>query len=483
MKNEYMKIILSSRFRNILHNINDNISNFILNLEDNRDYSYPISFIDISDDESTLSFLPVNKFNELKIDKGNGDIVWTCPTRNYIRSGRLINKIASFYQPQDIEKWVNSFKSEYKNSMKNVNFKIINGKDILKYYNGKSYARGNGPLNKSCMRHDHCSEYMDLYIKNPDKVKMLVLFEGEKGLICGRALLWKLDSPSDIWLMDRIYVKEDSDALLFKKYAEDNKWIYKSSQTFDCTTVVKDGKIINIEMKIYIKGDYKYFPYIDTLLYYNNKEHYLSNIDQEYKNNPNVIKLREINGTDSGNEYFVYDNFNKDYLRIEDSIYCYYGDSYTHKNNAFFIPEYDEYIYPSMLRYSNHYKRFLMDENSVFSKSLNSFVLIKDVNLVYLSKDNSKYDYFLKTDLNNIYGVIDHKYYIMDLLISGIYDKYYFKDEYDIKKIIEREKNKKNDNTLKNTNNIFSDTLEEIYKNKAELNFFEKVKKKINIRD
>ena len=30
----------------------------------------------------------------------------------------------------------------------------------------------------------------------------------------------QLDEPKDTWLLDRIYVKEDSDAILFKKYAE-----------------------------------------------------------------------------------------------------------------------------------------------------------------------------------------------------------------------------------------------------------------------
>lgn len=443
MKNDYMQIVLSSRFRDILYKINDGISNFILNLENNEDYTYQISFIDVTDDESTLSFLQVNKYNELPIEKGNGDIIWSCPARNDIRSGRLINKIASFYSAQDIEKWVNSFKSEYKNALKNIRFKVISGKDIIKFYNGKRYTRGNGSLNKSCMRHDYCADYMDLYIKNSDKIKMVILLEGEKELISGRALLWKLDTPGDTWLMDRIYVKEDSDAILFKKHAEKNGWFYKSSQTFDCTKVIKGGNEMNVDMKVYIRGDYKYFPYIDTLLYYNKKENYLSNIDDDYKNIPEVIKLREINGNDSGNENFVYDALNERFINIEDSIFCFYGDDYTHKNSAFFIKEYDEYIYPTMLRYSRYNKRFLTNTHSVFSRILNSFVMLTDVNLVFITKDNKEFDYFLKSDLNKKYAVVDNNYYIMDILIFGIYDKYYFKDEYDIKKIQEKEENQK----------------------------------------
>ena len=104
MENTYMTIILSSRFRDILNKINDNISRFILSLENNQDYTYSFSFLDIADDESTISFLNANKYQELPNGRGNGDLSWSCSARNEIRSGRLINKIAPFYKPFEIEK-------------------------------------------------------------------------------------------------------------------------------------------------------------------------------------------------------------------------------------------------------------------------------------------------------------------------------------------------------------------------------------------
>lgn len=430
-----MTIILSSRLRDILNKIHDDISMFLLSLEENNDYTYQFSFLDITEDEGTISFLQTNKFNELPQERGNGDLAWSCKARNEIRIGRLINKIAPFYKQAQIEKWVNSFKAEFKNALKNIKFQVIQGQDIVKYYNGKRYSRGNGSLNKSCMRHDQCAEWMDLYLNNADKIKMLILLEG-KDVIGGRALLWKLDDPVDTWLLDRIYVKEDSDAILFKKFAERNGWLYKSAQTFDATKVNRKGEDIDLDMKVHVTGNYKFFPYIDTLLYFNKKDNYLTNIEKEYETVPDVVKLRETTGADSGNENFVLDVINQVVIPIVDSCFCFYGDGYTHKNNAFYIKEFDEYVFPTELRYSTYHKRFLNVNSSVYSKNLGTFIMASDVIKVYFSKDKKTYDYFLSDGVGKTFDRMNGNYYSIDLLIKGIDDEYYFKDEYDEKSVL-----------------------------------------------
>lgn len=427
MENTYLPVIFSSRLREILMKINDDISRYIINLEENEDFYFLFSFFDLTEEDSSVSFITGNKYNELPKERGNSDLVWSTSARSEIRLGRFINKVAPFFKPVEIERWVNSFKAEFKNAIKKIKFDVIEGKDIIKFYNGKRYGRGNGSLNKSCMRHDQCAEWMDLYSMNPDKIKMVILIENREH-INGRALLWKLDDPADTWLMDRIYVREDSDAILFKKFAEKNKWLYKPAQTFDCINVVKDGKETFLPMRVYIRGDYTYFPYIDTLLYYDQKEKYLTNCDKDYETVPSVIKLRETNGGHSGNENYVFDVLNKEYIKAEDSIFCYYGDGYTHKNSAFFIKELDEYILPTKLRYSKFHKRFLNSESSVFSKNLNSFMLMSDVHLVHLTKDANESDYFLKSNLCKSHARVGNKYYIMDLL-AELEGRYFFKDE------------------------------------------------------
>lgn len=428
-----MPIILSSRLRDLLQRLNDDISRSLLNMNQNSDFVFPFSFLDITDDNSSISFLNVKIFNKLPQDRGCGDLPWTTSSRNNIKTGRIINKIIPFFKQSDVEKWVNIFKAEHKNILSSLNFKIIEGKDIAKYYNGKKYARGNGSLNKSCMRHDNCMEYMKLYVDNPSKIKMVVLFENEDS-ITGRALLWKLDEPSDTWFMDRIYTREDSDVILFKKYAEKNGWLYKNKQTFDSIDVVKDGVETYVDMRVNLsEGNYNHFPYIDTLQYYDEKNHYVTNSEKDYKSNPYIIRLRETNGNDSGNEFFVKDVVNNDTISIEDAIYCYYGDGYTHKNTAIFLPAYDEYAFPSEVRYSAYQKILLPIYNSVFSRKLNSYIQNSIAVKVFLNKERTSWDYFL-ADKTDEYTNMNSNYYVNELIIKDSEGRLHFVQDYDLEK-------------------------------------------------
>lgn len=399
MENTYMPLIFSNRLKNLLMSIEDDISSHLLMLENNNDYTFPFSFIDISDDENSLTFLPLNKYNDIPKLKGYGDLIWTIKSRNAIRNGRFVNKIIPFYNQHSIEKWVNSFKAEYKNSLRNIKLNIVDGQELVKLYNGRYYSRGNGTLNKSCMRHDSCSEFMKIYDLNRDKIKMVVLMEND--FVSGRAILWKLDEPDGRYLMDRIYVKEDSDAIIFIKYAESNGWLYKTNQSYDCVNVINNGKSEFIKMKIHLnsKYSYNYYPYIDTLLYYNVKDHYLTNDDNEYFNVPEIIKLRDINGKDHGNENYIYDIYNKKYLKANDATYCYYGDGYTSNDDAIYVEEYDEYALPDQVVFSKHHNKYILKKYSVFSKKMEDYLLKSECNLVYFDSDEKTSDYLLKSGL------------------------------------------------------------------------------------
>lgn len=404
-------------------------------MENNSDFVFAFSFIDITDDNTNLSFITVKKYNEITIGRGNGDLPWTIPSRSVMKAGRIINKIAPFFKQADVEKWVNAFKAEHKNLLNNLNFKIVEGNEIATFYNGKKYARGNGSLNKSCMRHDNCKSFMKLYVDNPNKIKMVVLFD-DKEYIVGRALLWKLDEPADTWFMDRIYVTDDSDVILFKKFAQRNGWLFKNQQTFDAVNVVKDNVETYVNMKVSINGgDYTKFPYIDTLQYFNRKNNYLTNDEKDYQANPYSIKLREINGNNSGNEFFVEDVIHKDMIPIDDSIYCYYGDGYTHKNTAIFLPEYDEYAFPSEVRFSDYQNKLITVSGSVYSHKLKSFIQSSITTQVFLDKNMSSYDYYLVEKIDE-YTVMGQVAYSSDIIAKSADGTLYFKEDYDTKKDI-----------------------------------------------
>lgn len=430
MENTYLPLIFSNRLKKLLMSMNDEISNHLFMLEDNSDYNFPFSFIDISDDENSLTFLPANKYNDVPKAKGLGDLIWTIKYRNSIKNGRFINKIAPFYSQQSIEKWVNLFKSEYKNTLRGIKIEVVDGDDIIKYYSGRYYSSGNGPLNKSCMRHDSCSNFMKIYSSNSKKIKMVILRDNE-GLISGRALLWKLDEPDGRYLMDRIYVKEDSDAIIFIKYAESNGWLYKTNQSFDCVDVMNGNKSEYIKMKVYLNSKpYSPYPYIDTLQYYNFKENYLTNDNDEYNNVPEIIKLRDIKGKDYGNENFIYDVYNKIYLKADKATYCYYGDGYINSDEAIFLEEYDEYALPDQVVFSKHYDKFILKKYSVFSKKLDDNLLKSDCNVVYFDVNKKEKDYLLKSGINSDHFQCGEDFYYVDLIKKNkLTDKYELNDK------------------------------------------------------
>ena len=422
--NNNIELVLSPRLKISLGFINDNISNFILNLDRNDDYLFPFSYLDLADTDDQITFIQSNKYREIANDNNLifEEEIWTSKKRSSARVGKLIGKLIPFFKTADIENFVNSYKSEFRRN-ENIKFQIVEGSDIIKYYNGRNYYPGNGSLNKSCMRHDSCDKFMNIYKHNSSKIKMVVLLDDYHKKILGRAILWKTDD--DRFLMDRIYTIDDTTTISFKKYAEKNNWLYKAYQRFDAYNIVENGVEKFIPLRVSIHGNFEYFPYLDTMFYYNEKENYLTNDDEEYKNNSNVIKLREINGRHSGNENFVYDILSKKFIRLDDSIYCYYGDGYTHKNNAYFFEEYDEYAIPQKLRYSDYSKKIILTDRSVYSNALSSFVSSDDVMRVWLS--NSEQDYLPKSELNKTYFK-DHfngDYYIKDLIIENNGKTYY----------------------------------------------------------
>ena len=196
----------------------------------------------------------------------------------------------------DIEKFVNEFLALRKSlnfDASGIEFKIVEGEDIRKYYSYKSYFGYDanvkkGQLWQSCMRYDHCQKYFDIYTENPEQVQMLVLVTAD-GKLVGRALLWKLDKKSDYdekpdgkivtgTFMDRIYTINDSDVKLFINHAIKNDWVYRNEEANIC---FNDEKIESPVLKVTLDMDIAdWFPYIDTLSHYSIDDNYLTNSNE-----------------------------------------------------------------------------------------------------------------------------------------------------------------------------------------------------------
>ena len=165
----------------------------------------------------------------------------------------------------NIEQYVNKLKSKY---VITETFSIVEGEDIRKWYHGEKYAHNTGSLAQSCMRHERCQDFLDIYVEND--IKMLILTD-QNGYLTGRALLW----PRKLWnknyfdncdvFMDRIY-GNDRVIQKFKDYAQDNGWARKSEQTYNNTVgVYFDGDIFTKRMRMNLDDvSFNEYPYMDT---------------------------------------------------------------------------------------------------------------------------------------------------------------------------------------------------------------------------
>jgi hypothetical protein len=257
-----------------------------------------------------VSYLPSDKFKE----EYGFDPFGHGVGRGMMKVGRLVSKLISEklikdygITPTNIEVFVNQYKSWFDKS--SVEFKVIEGEEIRRWYLDRNYLTPNGctigNLWNSCMRYNERQKFLDLYCKNPN-VKMLVMTtkQGEVEKVRARALLWDnvevtnsdVELSTNIKVMDRIYTVFDSDVQTFKKWAEQNgyltKWEQnaKSHQFFD----VK-GEPIKIKCKIQLPQRlFKHYPYLDTFPFYDLENGVLYN--DEY-NNKWEYRLVQANGS------------------------------------------------------------------------------------------------------------------------------------------------------------------------------------------
>lgn len=120
--------------------------------------------------------------------------------------------------------------------------KELEGEDLRRFYLI-------GP--PSCMAHESTQDFLNIYVDNPDKVKLATVTMD----YChtGRALVWTF--PNGRRYMDRIYHTSEACHAALKNYRDEN-----GIGTRDSMPATK------IEMKIR-NGEDSYWPYMDTLCY------------------------------------------------------------------------------------------------------------------------------------------------------------------------------------------------------------------------
>ena len=152
--------------------------------------------------------------------------VWS-KNRQEVRIGRAIRALLTVAGENVLDKDLEVFVNQWKATVDKINdrfqyFDVVDGEDIGHWYHHSNYKERSGCLGSSCMSNVN-SNYFDIYIKNVDVCKLIILRSIEDdSLIVGRALLWTLSDGKKF--VDRIYTIQDSDVQLFRDYAKENGW-------------------------------------------------------------------------------------------------------------------------------------------------------------------------------------------------------------------------------------------------------------------
>ena len=317
MNKEFVNLTANQRLMELLASINHQIAYKIVECVKYR-WNAPISFLDFGDTNDTVSFVNSSKVWEL-MDKYGDDYkiqAWIS-NRSCIKIGKAVKVIfgdefpinhpkgAPEIKPKvDIESFVNMFKSERDKNKNYERFELVKGSDIKYWYNQKNYSRfiqEDTTLAKSCLRYEEYGKFLQMYVDNPQLVNMLILKDDAERLRA-RALVWYLTYPEGRIYMERIYTINDADVELYKKYAREQGWLYKSRQTYGYHHNIVDGKNgeeynwENFIMKVQLKHKpVKYHPYLDTLCVYNPETGIISNEGKLLRRAP-YLKLADSQG-------------------------------------------------------------------------------------------------------------------------------------------------------------------------------------------
>ena len=322
-------------------------------------------------------------------------------SRNSTGIGRLVNQIfPGKYSSKEVEEFVNNFKNINKPSENK--FLLVKGEDIRKYYLVSNYEQEAGDLGNSCMRYDKCQKYLDIYVKNPEIVTLLV-YVTEEDKVLGRALVWKLNDhkSSDIEdaeiFMDRIYGKDDSVTQLFRDYSDKQGWARRTysgySQVRNVTYKGEDHSYVDMRIKL-DNANFNYYPYMDTFKRLRISDNLLFNDDNEEED-------WSLTCTDGTYEDFggVWSDYHDRRIPEDEAVYSDWEDTYILRNYAVEVTlgsrRYRGW-YPEdhdSLVYDEFREEWINENDAVYSEFLDKSFFNEDEEYIITWVDDDIYSY------------------------------------------------------------------------------------------
>lgn len=425
------KMIFSEKFREVLKSIQNikqsNISKRLLELESpSSERLFDISYIDVDPDGENVTFLQSNRIIRLKNEEKPEDEFWKSKMRTKQKVGRFIKDILPNFNEESIQKFSKKYKSIIKESEEEINFELVEGNDIIYWYDYRNYENNNGTLGSSCMSGPDAGQYLNCYRNNPEQCKMLILKNSQGNKIKGRAIVWKLSEPKDLIFMDRIYTNNENDEILFTNYAKKQGWSYKNQQRYGYTSIVTPEGVKNLDMNVILDNiNYDMYPYVDTLRYYYPDKKMMSNLDNigglMYTLTDTEGHYEEWHGDDDDDydDPMVHDDYNNVDIPESRATWCRYDAGYINTDDAIRLSYNNEYAFPKSphIVWSDYTKKWYAKDDCEFSKPLNTWIWKKYLVDVYHDKNRSlPPDKIHRFELNKSIGKVDEYYYDINLL-------------------------------------------------------------------
>lgn len=314
--------------------------------------------------EGQMSYTPAKKPTYLT---SNGN--WLSGAERMItKFGKGVRKLFATY-PDTIEESIIEFICNYLKAKHTFTAEmvVVSGEDIRYWYheNNTDFSQNTGTLGASCMRYDRCQNYLDIYVENPDKIKMLICRVDKK--IIGRALLWHDDKGNKAF-MDRIYGADKTIAAC-KSWASKNGYLYKNNQSYrdKANFITTTGQLIDKQFIITLKKPTsQLFPYADTMARMRIDGDYLKVTNQRHDDFKNCFVLDMTGGRlygydnntptpaanqthpdmgwrDEGDEEMIL--FQNGEYHIDDCGYCEHFSGWFHIDNLCYVEDDDCYYH------------------------------------------------------------------------------------------------------------------------------------------
>lgn len=235
--------------------------------------------------------------------------------QNEIKVGRFVRKIFEMNDIDFTEREIELFVSQYYSNvgsptLTDAYFKVVKGEKVREYYHEDNYFKRSGSLIRSCARHDWYQTNLDFYVNNPNHINMVVLLDKETNKVKGRAIIWikslfvfEGDLPQNQSIhkgtfMDRIYTNSDKDIALFKSWATEKGYVYKSKQSYDSNrSFIYNGTKKHGSIFSKIKSWRHNRPYFDTMVdgcfFQNDNKNFIGN-DYGYDREDVLNSLSEV---------------------------------------------------------------------------------------------------------------------------------------------------------------------------------------------